>query len=195
MKNEKKQQFNPNKGEELFGEFLSSLGFDWKNDPNMVGTPKRIVKMLTKEIAKSRYEEPPKITAFDNEEHYSGLVFQGDIEVKSLCSHHFLPFIGKAYVAYIPNPNGKIIGLSKLNRIVEYYSRQPQVQENLTQQIHKAIDEVIPDNLGVAVLIKAKHMCVYMRGIEHDSEMKTSKLSGAFLTDADARAEFYSFIK
>jgi len=138
--------------------------------------------------------EAPNITAFPNEDGYTGMVFQGNIPVVSLCSHHNLQFTGKAYVAYIPSKEGKVIGLSKLNRIVDFYSRRPQIQEGLTMQIHKHIDEVCESNLGVAVLVEANHTCCSNRGIKHNSTMKTANITGAFDTESSARAEFYSFV-
>ena len=114
--------------------------------------------------------------------------------MKSFCSHHHLPFIGKAHVAYIPSKNGKVIGLSKLNRIVEYFARRPQVQENLTTQIHNYINEVCIANQGVAVMVEANHMCACVRGVKHDSTTMTSKMSGAFMNDPAARNEFYRFV-
>ena len=124
-----------------------------------------------------------------------GMVFQGGIPVKSFCSHHHLPFSGRAHVAYIPSPSGKVIGLSKLNRIVEHYARRPQIQEGLTIQIHKAIDEICEGNKGVAVMISATHTCACLRGIKHDGcEMKTSRLSSDFLDDGATRNEFYQFV-
>jgi GTP cyclohydrolase I len=123
------------------------------------------------------------------------MVFQGGIPVKSMCSHHHLAFTGRAHVAYIPSSDGRVIGLSKLNRIVEFYARRPQIQEGLTVQIHDAINEVCEKNMGVAVVISATHTCACLRGVKHDGcEMKTSKLSGDFLDDPATRAEFYNFI-
>jgi len=179
---------------EKYGEFLTLLGFDWESDPNMKDTPKRVAKMYINELYRGCYDDSPKITAFDNTENYTGIVFEGNITVQSVCSHHIIPFIGNAHVAYIPTK--KIIGLSKLNRIVEYYCRRPQVQENLTQQIHNHISEICEGNGGVAVMIEAKHLCVSMRGVSHsDGIMKTAKLSGAFLKQNElARTEFYNFI-
>lgn len=177
-----------------YGEFLHTLGFDWENDPNMKDTPKRVSKMMVNEIFSGVYDDIPNITAFDNVNKYDGMVFEGNITLQSTCSHHILPFTGYAHVAYIPNE--KIIGLSKLNRIVEYYARRPQVQENLTMQIHDALNELITDNKGIAVVIEAKHLCACVRGVRHpDSIMKTSKLSGSFLKNNAARIEFYDFIK
>ena len=139
---------------------------------------------------------PPKITTFDNVDQYDGLVFQGNIKTNSFCSHHHLPFIGSTHVAYIPGKDGKVIGLSKLNRIVEWFSRRPQVQENLTMQIHNYMNEVCKDNKGVAVLVSANHTCAGLRGVKHDSIMKTARMSGAFLDKTDlTRQEFYDFIR
>jgi len=177
-----------------YGHYMTALGIDWKNDPNSSDTPMRVAKAFVNDLAEGCYSEPPKITAFDNLDNYDGVVFQGNIDMKSFCSHHHLPFIGKAHVAYIPSKNGKVIGLSKLNRIVEYFARRPQVQENLTTQIHNYINEVCIANQGVAVMVEANHMCACVRGVKHDSTMMTSKMSGAFMSDAAARNEFYRFV-
>ena len=177
-----------------YGEYMTALGIDWENDPNSSDTPMRVAKAFVNDLAQGCYTEPPKITAFDNLDKYDGIVFQGNIDVKSFCSHHHLPFIGYAHVAYIPSEDGKVIGLSKLNRIVEYFARRPQVQENLTMQIHDYINEVCEGNKGVAVMVGANHMCACVRGVRHDSTMMTSKMSGAFLNDPAARNEFYRFV-
>ena len=177
-----------------YGESMTALGIDWENDPNSSDTPRRVAKAFVNDLAQGCYVDAPKITAFDNLDSYDGVVFQGNIDVKSFCSHHHLPFIGYAHVAYIPSPDGKVIGLSKLNRIVEYFARRPQVQENLTMQIHDYINEVCEGNKGVAVMVGAKHMCACVRGVRHDSTMMTSKLSGAFKDDHAARNEFYRFV-
>jgi len=181
--------------EKAYGDFLTALQFDWENDPNMCDSPRRVSRMFVREIAKGCYDNPPKITVFDNVDHYDGMVFEGNITVKSMCSHHVLGFIGKACVAYIPDENGKICGLSKLNRVVDFFSRRPQVQENLTTQIHDYLNALIPGNKGIAVVIEAEHMCVKLRGVEHDSSMSTSKLSGLFLEKPEVRKEFYDFLR
>ena len=179
-----------------YGRYMTALGFDWKNDPNSADTPMRVAKAFVNDLASGVYYEPPKITAFENINGYDGIVFQGNITVHSFCSHHHLPFIGVAHTAYIPSKDGKIIGLSKLNRIVEHYARRPQVQENLTMQIHRHIDRVCEKNEGVAVMISADHMCACIRGVKHDATMKTSKLSGAFMDSKElARSEIYEFIR
>jgi len=176
--------------------YMDALGFDWRNDPNSADTPRRVAKAFVNELAEGCYNEPPKITAFDNVDKYDGLVFQGNIKVNSFCSHHHLPFIGQAHVSYIPGKDGKVIGLSKINRIVEWFSRRPQVQENLTMQIHNYMNEVCKDNKGVAVLVSANHTCAGLRGVKHDSIMKTARMSGAFLDKTDlTRQEFYDFVR
>ena len=179
-----------------YGKYMTALGFDWENDPNSSDTPRRVAKAFVNDLAEGVYSEGPKITAFDNVDGYDGMVFQGNIKLHSFCSHHHLPFIGVANVAYIPSIDGKVIGLSKLNRIVEFYARRPQVQENLTMQIHRHIDRVCEKNEGVAVMLEANHMCACVRGVKHDAVMKTSKLSGAFMDSTElARSEFYEFVR
>lgn len=177
-----------------YGEYMTALGIDWKNDPNSSDTPMRVAKAFVNDLAQGCYMDAPKITAFDNLGQYDGIVFQGNIDVKSFCSHHHLPFVGYAHVAYIPSTDGKVIGLSKLNRIVEYFARRPQVQENLTMQIHNYINETCIGNKGVAVVVGANHMCACVRGVRHDSTMMTSKMSGAFMNDPATRNEFYRFV-
>ena len=178
-----------------YGNYMDALNIDWRNDPNSSDTPMRVAKSFVNDLAQGCYNEGPKITAFDNVDKYDGIIFQGGIKVHSFCSHHHLPFIGKAHVAYLPSMDGKIIGLSKLNRIVEFYSRRPQVQENLTMQIHKHIERVCENTLGVGVMVEANHMCACVRGVKHDATMKTAKLSDAFKDVDRVREEFYNFIR
>ena len=185
------------KAAEAYAAYMDALGFDWRSDPNSSETPMRVAKAFVNDLATGCYSDPPKITAFDNVDRYDGLVFQGNIKMHSFCSHHHLPFIGAAHVAYIPGVEGKVIGLSKLNRIVEWFARRPQVQENLTMQIHKHIDKACEGNKGVAVMVEANHMCACIRGVKHDSIMKTARMSGAFLDnkDVNTRQEFYDFVR
>ena len=177
--------------------YMDALGFDWRADPNSSDTPRRVAKAFVNDLAEGCYSQPPKITAFDNVDGYDGVVFQGNIKMHSFCSHHHLPFVGYAHVAYIPGATGKVIGLSKLNRTVEWFARRPQVQENLTMQIHKHISSVADKNKGVAVMVEANHMCACVRGVKHDSIMKTARMSGAFLDkeDINTRQEFYDFVR
>jgi len=181
---------------EHYGKYMDALKIDWRNDPNSEDTPMRVAKSFVNDLAKGCYSNEPNITTFENVNGYDGIVFQGNIKVNSFCSHHHLPFIGNSHVAYIPTPKSKIIGLSKLNRTVEFFARRPQVQENLTMQIHDYIHDLCEGNLGVAVVVEASHMCACVRGVKHDATMKTAKLSGVFMdNDNQARTEFYNFIK
>lgn len=172
--------------------YLDALGFDWRNDPNSTNTPFRVAKAFVQDLASGCYSEPPKATYFPSRG-YDGAIFEGNIPLNSLCAHHHLGIYGVVHIAYIPVEG--VAGLSKLNRIVDFYSRRPQIQEDLTLQIHDAIDKLSPNNKGVAVMVSASHSCVACRGVRHiGCEMKTSKLSGDFITDAAARAEFYAYI-
>lgn len=179
-------------GTKAYEAFLDSLQIDWRNDPNSMDTPRRVAKSFVTDLISGCYSSPPEIRSFDNLDKYDGIVCQCDIEVKSICAHHHLSFIGKAHVAYIPG--NKLIGLSKLNRIVEWYSRRPQTQENLTMQIVNHLNEVCEGNGGIAVMIECNHLCACVRGVKHDSTMRTAKLTGAFYDDEKARQEFYEFI-
>ena len=193
--NEKEKRLMIHNAAVHYGRYMTALGFDWKEDPNSSDTPKRVAKAFVNDLAEGVYNKPPKITAFENVNGYDGIVFQGNITLHSFCSHHHLPFTGVAHTAYIPSEEGKIIGLSKLNRIVEFYSRRPQVQENLTMQIHDHVNEVCTDNIGVAVMVEANHMCACVRGVKHDATMKTAKLSNVFKNKSRVREEFYNFIR
>ena len=178
-----------------FGEFLDALGCDWKNDPNSMDTPKRVAKAYVNDLWSGRYNAFPKITTFPNHE-YDGIIFEGNIPIISMCSHHHQTIMGKAHIAYIPQINQKIIGLSKLNRIVEHYARRGAIQENLTVRIHDAINKIVENNKGVAVMIEASHNCVQCRGVGHQgTSMKTSKLTGEFIESNKTRNEFYEFVK
>jgi len=182
---------------EHYGRFLTALKHDWRSDPNASDTPRRVAKSFVNDLIEGCYSDAPKLTDFNNEGDfaYDGLVFQGNIELNSICAHHHLPFIGKAHVAYIPKAGGKVMGLSKLNRVVEFFARRPQIQENLTMQVHGFFDKVLEGNLGVAVMCEANHLCACQRGVKHDSTMITSKLSGVFMDNANlARSEFYNFV-
>lgn len=195
-RSEEEKEIIIDKAAAAYEKYMDALGFDWRNDPNSADTPRRVAKAFVNDLAEGCYNVPPKITAFDNVDKYDGLVFQGNIKVNSFCSHHHLPFIGQAHVSYIPGKDGKVIGLSKINRIVEWFSRRPQVQENLTMQIHNYMNEVCKDNKGIAVLVSANHTCAGLRGVKHDSIMKTARMSGAFLDKTDlTRQEFYDFIR
>ena len=183
------------KAEAAYGQFLDALGCDWKNDPNSSETPRRVSKAYVFDLWAGRYNPMSGITAFPSDG-YDGIVFEGGIPLTSMCSHHHQTISGLVHVAYIPGDNSNVIGLSKLNRVVEHFGRRGAIQEQLTVAIHHAIDELIENNKGVAVMIEATHNCVQCRGVKHGgASMKTAKLSGAFLEDGNARAEFYQFVK
>ena len=161
-----------------YGAFLESMGFDYKADPQTIDTPKRVSKAWLKDLIVGSVSDEPRITTFPNEDNYNGLVVQSGIPVVSMCAHHNLAFTGYATVAYLPGEN--VVGLSKLNRIVEWFSRRPQMQESLTQQIHDYIATKL-DCDSVAVSIACKHTCCSHRGIKHPSVMTTNKFSGMFM--------------
>lgn len=172
-----------------YGNFLNALGFDYKADPQTIDTPSRVAKAWLDDLIVGSVSNEPKVTTFPNEEHFDGLVIQTGIPVVSLCAHHNLPFTGYATVAYVPGE--KVVGLSKLNRIVDFFARRPQMQESLTQQIHQFITDKLECD-SVAVSIASKHMCCGLRGIKHPtSTMCTNKFSGVFMEkDNLIREEF-----
>lgn len=175
-----------------FKEFLEVLKFDVDNDQQLQGTPYRVAKMYVNELFKGCYEPEPPMTVFDNTKNYDEMVFLGPISVKSTCSHHIIPFLGEAYIAYIPNE--KVVGISKLSRIVKWFMRRPQIQEELTEQIAEYIQAKLQPK-GVAVYLKAQHLCMVARGVEEtSSQMKTSKLTGCFIEEDSARAEFFQMV-
>jgi GTP cyclohydrolase I len=193
-RSEKEKQSIIKRAAKAYEKYLDALGFDWRNDPNSSNTPLRVAKAFVNDIASGCYNSPPAITAFPSNG-YDGIVAQCNIPVKSICSHHHLAFTGVAHVAYIPSLDGMVIGLSKLNRIVEFYARRPQIQESMTRQIAEAIDTVCENNKGVAVVLKAQHTCACHRGVKHEGcYMITSKLTGDFMNDEKTRSEFYKFI-
>ena len=178
-----------------FGKFLDALKVNWREDPNSDKTPYRVAKAYVNDLWAGRYEAPPAITTFPSDG-YDGMVFEGGIPLTSMCSHHHQTIMGVVHVAYIPGKDSHVIGLSKLNRLVEHFGRRGAIQEQLTVAIHHAVNTIIQDNNGVAVMIDASHNCVQCRGVKHGgASMKTSKLTGAFKEDPATRAEYYEFIK
>jgi GTP cyclohydrolase I len=178
-----------------FGNFLTALGVDWQNDPNSADTPRRVAKAYVNDLWAGRFNPAPSITAFPSDG-YDGMVFEGGIPLTSMCSHHHQTIMGSVHVAYIPGEESKVIGLSKLNRVVEHFGRRGAIQEQLTVAIHNAVNTLIENNQGVAVMIEATHNCVQCRGVKHGgASMKTSKLTGAFKDDPATRNEFYEFVR
>ena len=175
-----------------FKEIMETLGLDL-NDDSLKGTPYRVAKMFVKEIFNGLDpKNKPEARTFSNNYDYNDMVMEKNIQVTSFCEHHFLPFIGKAHVAYIAS--GKVIGLSKINRLVDYFSRRPQVQERLTLHIADALSEAMETD-DVAVFIDSKHLCVSTRGIRDvSSSTITTEFRGAFKEEATQR-KFIDFIK
>lgn len=175
-----------------FRDIMDIIGLDLQDD-SLKGTPRRVAKMFVKEIFQGlNPKNKPKISLFENKYQYNKMLVERNITVKSFCEHHFLPINGRAHIAYIST--GKVIGLSKLNRVVDYFARRPQVQERLTMQIAHELKRALQTE-DVAVYIEAKHMCVQMRGVEHEhSDTVTAEYSGKFLNE-NVRAEFLQTIK
>ena len=176
-----------------FKSIMETMGLDLSDD-SLIDTPKRVAKMYVNEIFWGLdYEAFPKCTAVDNKMNYNEMVCERNINVQSNCEHHFVVIDGLATVAYVPNK--KVLGLSKINRIVEYFSKRPQIQERLTEQIFHALQYIL-ETEDVAVMIDAQHYCVKSRGVEDTgSSTVTSKLGGGFKSDPAARAEFYQLAR
>lgn len=174
-----------------FEKFMKTMGLDL-NDPSITKTPSRVAKMFVDETCMGLFHPKPKMTAQPNEFEYDNMLIETNITVHSMCEHHFVPIIGFAHVAYIPKD--RVLGLSKFNRVVDWYSRRPQVQEKLTQQIIEELKEVT-ETEDVAVVIDAAHMCVKLRGIKDQQAItRTASLSGKFKNDPTVRSEFYQAI-
>jgi GTP cyclohydrolase IA len=174
-----------------FREIMETMGLDLSDD-SLKGTPKRVAKMYIKEIFSGLDpKNMPKVALFDNKYQYNEMLVEKDITFFSNCEHHFVPIIGKAHVAYISS--GKVIGLSKLNRIVQHFAKRPQVQERLTMQIAKELQKILQTD-DVAVYIDAKHLCVSSRGVQDvNSATVTSYYGGKFQTD-QKRQEFLAAV-
>lgn len=175
-----------------FEKIMETIGLDLSDD-SLSGTPRRVAKMFVKEKFKGLNKmNKPAISLFDNTYQYSKMLIEKNIKVESTCEHHFLPITGMAHVAYIST--GKVIGLSKINRIVDYYSRRPQVQERLTRQIVESLKEAL-DTKDVIVAMEAKHHCVSSRGIEDPhSTTVTLEYSGKF-EEQGLRNEFMDYVR
>lgn len=169
-------------------DIMRTLGLDMEDD-SLCDTPKRVAKMYVSEIFWGLDPEAfPKCTAVENKMHYDEMVVERNVSVQSNCEHHFVVIDGHATVAYIPKD--KVIGLSKINRVVEYFSKRPQIQERLTEQVYHALSHILGTD-DVAVVIDAQHYCVKSRGVEDTgSSTVTSKLGGAFKEVPETRAEF-----
>lgn len=174
-----------------FGEIMDTLGLDLSDD-SLHDTPKRVAKMYVKEIFSGlNPDNKPDISLFENKYNYRRMLVEKNITLYSNCEHHFVPIIGRAHVAYIPRK--QVIGLSKINRLVQYYSKRPQVQERLTNQIAEALKDILQHD-DVAVMIEADHLCVASRGIQDTNSITvTSCFSGQFENEI-TRQEFLNNI-
>ncbi len=178
--------------ESLFTEIMETLGLDLTDD-SLKETPHRVAKMYVDEIFYGlETDKFPKITIVENKFDYDHAVVEVNIVTNSHCEHHFVPIIGKTHIAYVPNQ--KVLGLSKLNRIVDFFAKRPQIQERLTLQIHQALTHIL-ETQDVAVVVDAMHACVKTRGVKDVTSMtRTSKLSGVFKEDTSHRTEFMNTI-
>ena len=176
----------------LFAQIMDVLGLDL-NDDSLKGTPKRVAKMYIEEIFSGLDpKNKPKVALFDNKYKYNQMLVEKDITFYSNCEHHFVPIIGKAHVAYISS--GKVIGLSKLNRMVQYYAKRPQVQERLTNQIAVELQQLL-NTEDVAVIIDAKHLCVSSRGVQDDSSATVTSFYGGKFNSPEKIAELQNYLK
>ncbi|MGC1631787.1 MAG: GTP cyclohydrolase I FolE [Gelidibacter sp.] len=176
----------------LFEEIMDVMGMDLTDD-SLKGTPDRVAKMYIDEIFSGlNPANKPKIALFDNKYQYNQMLVEKNITFYSNCEHHFVPIFGKAHVAYISS--GKVIGLSKLNRIVQYYSRRPQVQERLTNQIAEDLKQILGTE-DVAVILDAKHLCVSSRGIKDESSATVTSYYGGKFGTPDKIAELQNYLK
>lgn len=177
--------------ENHFFHIMEEMGLDMTDD-SLRGTPHRVAKMFIQEIFSGlNPANKPKIAVFDNSYNYDKMLVEADISFNSTCEHHFLPIIGKAHIGYVSS--GKVIGLSKLNRIVDYYSRRPQVQERLIMQIFNELKSVLETD-SVIVVMEAKHLCVSSRGINDESSFTSTIQYGGIFNEKENRNDFFSLI-
>lgn len=177
--------------EDKFRDIMHVLGLDLTDD-SLNGTPHRVAKMFVKEIFSGlNPENKPKISVFDNKFKYGEMLVEKNINLNSTCEHHFLPIVGKAHVAYISS--GQVIGLSKINRVVDYFARRPQVQERLTVQIANELKRILKTQ-DVAVVIDARHLCVSSRGIQDESSSTISSEYGGVFKDPLCKDEFLKYL-
>lgn len=177
--------------EEHFEIIMKELGLDLTDD-SLKGTPHRVAKMFVQEIFSGlNPANKPKISVFDNTYHYDKMLVEANISFNSTCEHHFLPIVGKAHIGYVSS--GKVIGLSKLNRIVDYYARRPQVQERMVMQIFNELKSVL-ETESVMVVLEATHLCVSSRGIKDESSFTSTLQYGGIFNQKEFRDDFYKLM-
>lgn len=178
--------------EKHFHEIMHEIGLDMTDD-SLQGTPHRVAKMFLKEIFNGLDpKNKPSISTFENEYQYNKMLVEANISFNSTCEHHFLPIFGKAHIGYISS--GRVIGLSKLNRIVDYFSRRPQVQERLIMQIFNELKTALKTE-NVIVVMEGKHLCVSSRGIKHENSFTSTIQYGGIFNDKEYRNDFFNMIK
>lgn len=179
--------------EAKFREVLESLVIDTESDHNTQDTARRVAKMYITEVFRGRYIEAPPITQFPNAEALNELMIVGPITVRSACSHHFCPIMGRLWIGLMPNERSNLIGLSKYARLAEWIMSRPQIQEEaISQMAELLMDKVRPD--GLAVVMEADHFCMHWRGVKDESAMINSAMRGTFLKDHTLRSEFLSLL-
>jgi len=177
--------------EHHFEQIMEALGLDLTDD-SLRGTPHRVAKMYVQEIFSGLHpDNKPKISVFDNSYHYDKMLVEANINFNSTCEHHFLPIIGKAHIGYVSN--GKVIGLSKLNRIVDYFARRPQVQERMVMQVFNELKAVL-DTDDVMVVMEAKHLCVSSRGIKDETSFTSTLQYGGIFEKKEYRDDFFRLL-
>lgn len=173
-------------------EIIRILGLSPEKDPNLVDTDRRVAKMYLEIFSGLDEGTRPKLTTFPNDEHYTAMVMEKEIPFYSMCTHHFVPFYGHGHIAYIPNE--RIVGLSKLPRLLDFFAKRPQLQERLTEQVAGVLEEELKP-LGVMVVIEARHLCVEMRGVRKPGSVTvTSAIRGVFKQKA-VREEFLDLLR
>lgn len=173
---------------------LASLVIDTDNDHNTRDTAKRVAKMYLREVFEGRYVAPPAITEFPNAEALNELMIVGPITVRSACSHHFCPIMGRIWIGVLPNANSNLIGLSKYSRLTQWIMSRPQIQEEAVVQLATSLEDMISPN-GLAVVMEADHYCMHWRGVkDNDTKMINSVMRGEFLENSTLRREFLSLI-
>lgn len=173
---------------------LESLVIDTTQDHNTRGTARRVARMFLHEVFKGRYTPMPSMTEFPNVEHLNELMIVGPIAVRSACSHHFVPIIGKLWIGVLPSEGSNLIGLSKFSRVADWVMSRPQIQEEAIMQLADMLERTLkPD--GIAIVLKADHLCTQWRGVKDNSHMTNSVMRGTFLRNAQSREEFLQLIR
>ena len=193
---EKEQEEMIERASIKYKEFMEALKINVEADPNSKDTPKRVAKMFVKELCKGRYNDKPNIQSFPNTEKYDQMLFT-NCETISICAHHHVTIFNKVFIGVLtnPNPKSRLIGLSKFTRITEWIANRPTIQEDMTKQIHKEIDEVCKGNFGVMVYIIGQHGCTTYRGVKQvNSKMITSAVSGGFKNNDSSKNEFMNMV-